>query len=238
MGLHFEVDDFARLQQFMPVLKSFLAQNAFVKISVWEPFTYRDQECVRVGPTEEAVEQQTDFRLLHLYLAATPQALIVTPNKQLLQRAIDRQLERPADQPSDENTTLRPWLGSSMGLRLDQNAWPVLGAIFGSDYRSTMQARCWGNLPILNEWKQRFPDDDPLELHEHYWHTRLVCPGGGEYVWNEEWKTMESTVYGHPAAPRAGPAEPPNVCGLLQADFGVTFEDRGLRARVELLRQP
>jgi len=49
---------------------------------------------------------------------------------------------------------------------------------------------------------------------------------------------MESTVYGHPAAPRAGPAAPPNIRDLLQADFGVTFEDRGIRARVELLRQP
>jgi len=60
----------------------------------------------------------------------------------------------------------RPWLGSSMAMRLDQRAWPALASIFGRDYRSTMQARCSNNLPILNEWKRRYPDHDPVELHE------------------------------------------------------------------------
>jgi hypothetical protein len=128
-------------------------------------------------------------------------------------------------------------LGSSMALQLDPHAWSVLVYVLGGDYRLVMQVRAWSNLPILNEWKRRYPDQDPLMLHERYWHTRLVCPGGGQYVWNEEWQTMESTVYGHPAVPRAGPAEPPNLHGLLHADFGLTFEEHGLRAQVEILRE-
>jgi hypothetical protein len=61
------------------------------------------------------------------------------------------------------------------------------------------------NLPILNEWKRRYPAQDPVKLHEQFWHTTLVCPGGGRYVWNQQWQTMESTVYGHPAQPKPGP---------------------------------
>ena len=50
-----------------------------------------------------------------------------------------------------------------------------------------------------------FPDQDPVKVHERLWHTTLVCPGGGKYVWNDQWKTMESTVYGHPGQPKEGP---------------------------------
>ena len=72
-----------------------------------------------------------------------------------------------------------------------------------------MQTRAWSNLPILNEWKRRYPDQDPVALHEEFWQTRLICPGGGQYVWNDDWQTMESTVYGCPAAPQEGPLAAP-----------------------------
>ena len=64
------------------------------------------------------------------------------------------------------------------------------------------------NIPILNEWKRLFPGEDPVNLHQKIWQTHLISPGGGQYVWNDEWKTMESTVYGHPGQPKDGPARP------------------------------
>ena len=78
----------------------------------------------------------------------------------------------------------------------------VLSQLAGESYRSQMQRLAWSNLPILNEWKRRYPDRDPVVLHEQFWQTRLVCPGGGKYVWNEKWQTMESTVFGHPGEPK------------------------------------
>ncbi|HEV3025113.1 MAG TPA: hypothetical protein VGX76_21730, partial [Pirellulales bacterium] len=238
IAFRLEADDADRLQQFMPALKSFLA-SSFLNLSVWETFTYREQECVRVGPTPEAAKQQPYLTHFGLFLAATPEALIVTPSKELLKRAIDRRLDHPPAERADPTSTARrPWLGSSMALQLTPREWALLLSAVNSDYRWTMQFRSWSNLPILNEWKRRYGDQDPVELHERHWHTRLVCPGGGQYVWNDEWQTMESTVYGHPAAPRAGPAEPPNFQGLRQADFGITFEEHGLRARVEIVREP
>jgi hypothetical protein len=73
-------------------------------------------------------------------------------------------------------------------------------------------------------------------LHEQFWQVRLLCPGGGQYVWNEHWKTMESTVYGSPAEPRTGPVGPDLLRSIERGNFGLTFEEQGLRARVELAR--
>ena len=48
------------------------------------------------------------------------------------------------------------------------------------------------------------------------------------------WQTMESTVYGHPAAPKAGPRLPEVFRDLDRAAAGLTFENGGLRARFSL----
>ena len=100
-----------------------------------------------------------------------------------------------------------------------------------------MQASAWGNLPILNEWKRRYPGRDPVDVHRQLWHAELLCPGGGKYVWNEKCGTMESTVYGHPGDPKQGPPAPPVLSSFRKADFGLTFENQGLRARATLERQ-
>ena len=47
---------------------------------------------------------------------------------------------------------------------------------------------------------------------------------------------MESTVYGHPGEPKEGPPAPPVLSGFACGDFGLTLENQGLRARVELHR--
>ena len=66
-----------------------------------------------------------------------------------------------------------------------------------------------------------------MALHEKFWQDRLLCPGGGEYVWNDQWQTMESTVYGCPGAPKDGPPAPPLLNAIKQGNFGLTFEDQG-----------
>jgi hypothetical protein len=49
---------------------------------------------------------------------------------------------------------------------------------------------------------------------------------------------MESISYGHPGEPKQGPPFPAALRELAQANFGITFEDDGLRTRVELTQQP
>jgi hypothetical protein len=103
-------------------------------------------------------------------------------------------------------------------------------------YRSLMQSLAWSNLPILNEWKHLFPDQDPVQVHQRLFGVTLHDPAGGSYVWNEQWQTMESTTYGHPAEPKDGPDLPAALAGVKSVDFGLTFEDRGLRARAAIDR--
>ena len=61
-----------------------------------------------------------------------------------------------------------------------------------------------------------------------------MCPGGGRYVWNDKFKTMESTVYGHPGEPKHGPPAPPVLSSFATGNFGLTLEHQGLRARSRL----
>ena len=123
-----------------------------------------------------------------------------------------------------------------MGLQVDRKALELVSHLSRDEYELAMQARAWGNLPILNQWKRMYPDQDPVELHERVWQIRLICPGGGRYVWNEKFQTMESTVYGHPGEPKSGPAAPPALTEFANGSFGLTFENQGLRARVSLER--
>ena len=95
----------------------------------------------------------------------------------------------------------------------------------------------WNNLPILNEWKRLYPSQDPVKLHEQFWQTKLICPGGGHYVWNEKWQTMESSVYGHPGEPKAGPGKILPLANITGANFGLTFENQGLSAKAVLDRE-
>ncbi len=63
-----------------------------------------------------------------------------------------------------------------------------------------------------------------------------MCPGGGTYVWNEKWHTMESTVYGHPGEPKPGPKNILPVATITGANLGLSFENQGLSAKIVLER--
>ena len=197
-----------------------------------------------------------------LYYAPSADSLTVSFSETVLQHAIDRRLEHEAaaqkgtvgnqeatakkDGVRQADHTTRaalPWLGSNLCLQVDHSLLDLLMRsrldIFngpGSLTEAAMQVRSWGNIPILNEWKRLFPDEDPVKVHQRLWHTQLVCPGGGKYVWNDEWKTMESTGYGHPGQPKTGPKVPAPLGQFQTANFGLTFEEQGLRSRIELTR--
>jgi hypothetical protein len=202
-----------------------------------------------VKPTERA-RGMLPTEEITIYYAPSPGGLIVTLNEAVLKRALDRVAEREAaEKKSGAAETLKqeaktastaPWLGKNFCVQVDRKMFDILSSTraFDFDTEQVMQARSWSNLPILNEWKRLFPDQNPVDVHERLWGTRLICPGGGEYTWNSDWKTMESTVYGHPGQPKVGPSVPQALDRFLSGNFGLTFEDQGLRARVELTRSP
>ena len=119
---------------------------------------------------------------------------------------------------------------------MDERFFRVLERGDREGWQNAQQRLAWSNLPILNEWKRRYPAADPVKLHEQYWQVILRCPGGVDYLWNEQWQTMESTVYGHPGEPREGPAVFGPLARLSGANLGLNFEAQGLSAHAELTR--
>jgi hypothetical protein len=237
LAVRFEVSNGFRLAAFLAGARAFIEQTAPGMVG-WESLSYKDQPYVKISPTERAKGQQKELENVTICYSASGDALLVTLNENLLKRAIDRQLARTAetkDKPAPPATE-KPWLGSNVGLQVDRKALELVSHLSRNEYEATMQARAWANLPILNEWKRLYPDQDPVELHERVWQIRLICPGGGRYVWNETFQTMESTVYGHPGEPKNGPVAPPLLTEFAHGSFGLTFENQGLRARVSLER--
>jgi hypothetical protein len=237
LGISADVTNGLKLTVFMAALRGFVEQVAPGMLQ-WESLTYQERPYVRVTPTERALSQTPQMKNAGVYYSMSGSQLTLSPNEDVLKRAIDREIARDkaaaAGQPAPQ--TARPWLGGNLALQVDQQAWHTLGMISGTEYQTLMQTRAWSNLTILNEWKRRYPDKDPVALHEQFWQLRLTCPGGGQYVWNEDLKTMESTVYGCPAAPRNGPLTAPVLQSIKLGSFGLTFEPQGLRARIALDR--
>jgi hypothetical protein len=237
VAIRADVSDGMKLTLFLTAVHAYIDQSSPGMLT-WESKTYKDQPYVKVAPTERARKNFSIGGSLEFFYAASGDSLLVTLGEPLLKRAIDRQLAREEAKKKGEKRPEieRPWLGESMGLQANRNLLGVFATLTFTDYQRMLQRRSWGNLPILNEWKRRYPNEDPVKLHAKFWQTELICPGGGKYVWNEKWQTMESTVYGHPGEPKDGPIVTPGMLGLESADFGMTFEEQGLRARAVLDR--
>lgn len=238
LGVHVAVKDPLKLTAVLTALRALIEQTA-PKMTVWESLSYGDEPYVRVGPSERAQGMlPPGVGRPSLYYSFSSEGLVVTFNEALLKRAIDRQLLRRQAKKDGKPppTGDRPWLGKSLCFQFDRQLLKLFEHFGGEGMRQTLQARSWSNLPILNEWHRRYPGRDPVKLHEDFWKTRLVCPGGGEYVWNERWQTMESTAYGHPGEPKAGPASTLPLGNVTAGNFGLTFEKQGLRAKAILDR--
>ena len=226
------------LTAFLTGLHAFIDQSA-PGMTAWETQTYRDTPYVKIAPTERAKRETREVRNAVIYYSTAGGMLLITPSEALMKRSIDRQVAstQPSAKPAAAST--QPWLGDHLCAQLDaKGLTKIIASILDPSFGSEMQKQAWTNLPILNEWKHRFPDQDPVQLHERLWQTRLVDPAGGVYAWNEKLQTMESTLYGCPESPKPGPVLPPALDTLLRANFGITFENQGLRAKAELHHAP
>ncbi len=226
-----------KLTLFLTGVRAFINEAA-PGMTVWQTVKHKEQPYVKIAPSSQARgEIPDDLEDLAIYYRATGRQLLLTLNEDIIKRAIDRELEKAEPASEEEAAVNKPWLGKNVALEISPNAATLFKTAIGPEYQQQMQKLCWSNLPILNEWHQRYPDQDPVELHQRFWQRRLVCPGGGEYRWNEDLQTMESTVYGSPAAPGTGPGLPAAIDSIKSASFGLTFEENGLRTSLELQKK-
>lgn len=235
LGLHADVASPMKLVLFLTGLRAFVDQAA-PGMTVWEPRTWKETPYVRIGVSEQGRRDLREVAELHLFYLAARDTFLLTLNEDVVKRCIDQRvaLEERKEKREAVAPPARPWLGGSYGLQADARALDLVDAALGDGYRRDLRNRSWDNLPILNEWRRLFPDEDPVTVHERLWGVRLLCPGGGAYRWNAECGTMESTVFGHPGDHRPGPSLAETLKGVRFGNFGLTFEAQGLRARVEL----
>jgi hypothetical protein len=232
LALHFEVKNALGLAGFLTALHAFVDQSA-PRMTTWQNLDYKDQPYVKVTSKSPISNEMTNE--LAVYYAATPRSLIVTLSEPLLKRALDRQATRlDAESKGQKIEVAVPWLGTNVCVVAERKFFDVLQLMLWDNYQSALQLNAWNNLPILNEWKRLYPDMDPVKVHEKVWGTRLLCPGGGTYVWNEKWKTMESTALGSPAEPKTSSSRA--LADVLKAQLGVSFENQGLSAKAVLNR--
>ena len=220
-----DIDDTLKFTAFISAVRAMINQM-MPDMLEWENEEYEGFTYTKVVSADEDDPS--------LYYAVKPGKLILTFREDILQKTLDRLNQKP----DDMEYKLEPWPGESMCIDVSREALTYIEPLMYSDYNSQMQLRCWDNLLILNEWKRIFPDKDAVELHNKFWQTLLVCPGGGDYIWNDKWQTYESTVYGNPFEPKNGPELSDILKGITDGSFGLTFENQGLRAVTKLDREP
>ena len=240
LPIAFEVDvsNYFKFTGFLVAVRAFIEQTA-PGMTVWETMNYKDQPYVRVAPSDRWRQDDDQLQNIAVYYAMTSRGFILTLNESLVKRCIDRSINPPLPGADEEKPDAFPdsWLGKSMAIKAKSSAFAVIQTLLSENYNNVLRRRAWGNIMILNEWRRRYDQDNPVDFHQRFWQTKLVCPGGGDYVWNEKFKTMESTIFGSPARPRLKKKMSTPLAKIKEAEFGLTFEDNGLRARADITRK-
>ena len=238
VALRIDSRDHAKLLEFLPAARDVFA----FALGRERKFETRNHNGVAYTSAVVNEEERPRFFYNAVHYVALPDALTISWSEDVIRRAIDRHAARakqpqPAQDARDQSPRSPAWLGSHVAVHVEPEFLKLLAGYGIGDYAGGAQRVSWANLPILNELKRRYPDGDPLDVHEKLFATRPVCPAGGRYVWNEPYQTMESTVVGHPAQPKPTPSRTSPTLDLFRsAAFGLDFEHSGLRARASLMR--
>ncbi len=230
IAIHVDVSNGLKLTAFLVSFRAFVEQSA-PGMTVWENLTYKDKPYVKITATEQTRKMISDeVEELAVYYAPTPDSLIITLSEEMLKSSLERRGEKKKEETGN-------WIGESLALSVRKKANDVIKMLYRESLTEEFQTRAWDNLYILNEWKSMYPDMNPVDVHEKLWKSRLVCPAGGEYVWNDRDKTMESTVFGHPGRPKKPDMLKNRLVDIVSASFGITFEEGGLRAAAEIEKE-
>lgn len=222
-----EIESPARLAVFLVSLRAFIQQTA-PNMTAWETLAYKDQAYVKITVRYNPESAQPPA----LYYAVLPDQLVFSPNESLIQRAIDRSL----DADNKKRSGRINWAGNNIALRVNEQGWKIVELLANQSYAKWLQMQAWNNLPILTEW-HALKGNNESQFHESFWYQPLSNPSGTEYKWNENWRTVESTLFGHPGQPKLPSGLQTPLTHIQQADLGITFEEDGLRSIIKVQRQ-
>lgn len=227
IGIRISSKSATRLALFLTGLRS-LSQQAAPGLLVWETKEHEGKPYVVIHPAEDNFFGEMDIKV---HYAALPDAFLLSLNENVLKRAISRNL---ADTEVEPETAPREQYHAFAKIQLE--AIPQYLSLLGEDPLKAQQAISWSALPLLNEWRIRYPSEDPVALHAKYFHEHIHCPGGKGYQWNESSQSMESIAFGTPENPRGEITVPLLLQNWVEAETSLSFEDDGLRVKAELTR--
>lgn len=221
IGLSFEVSDRVKLIPFLTLLRGYVSST--VPGISWNTIEHQGENIVKISmsATEPAI-----------YYGIAKNHLVLSFNADLIARAIQRGNSGNEDEQLDSGTLL----GEHVAWTLKDGFLPVWESVFYSTFEETAKFDSWKNLPILNEWRRLFPDQNPIEVHEYFWRRNLTRHQAEQFEWNEEFSSLESSVFGRPGTPLDPKFN--NIVPFMnisRADFGITFENSGLRARMKVV---
>ncbi|MCB2155950.1 hypothetical protein KQI84_13795 [bacterium] len=226
-----------KLAAFMAALRAWIEQTA-PGMTAWESLEYAGMSYVRIGATEQGRSSMgDDIDDFALYYAPTGKALILSLNEQQIQKALKRQASPAEGEKETPKAVVESLPGKSMVFEATQDAYRSFQRLTSNELLLQIQQSSWRNLAILNEWHREFGAQDSIAFMELWWGVRPICPGGGDFIWNEEFQTYESTVLGCPAIhPEKAPEDALPLCEFAHGRLGLTFEQDGLRAKTELIK--
>jgi hypothetical protein len=245
-----EVSNGLKLAIFLAAVRVYV-QESSPDLLIWETVRHNDMPYVRIRPSAQAVEDDPHLKHVTICYAATAKALVVSPSEPLMHRVLDRIAARRKAKAEAKNKAegndakpatvakAKPWPGKHLVLEFDSKFPEMLQSVIADQTFDQLRERSFSNLAILNEWKRRYPDMDPVAVHRKVWMTRLLCPAGGTYRWDPKRSSMVSTVFGHPFdESKQRLIAPIALQRMRNLSAGITFEHGGLRARVDLNRIP
>ena len=233
LGMNVEVRNPFKLTAFLAGLRAWIEQTA-PGMTVWSNHSHKGQGYVKIAPgkgLEDSLVKEGSAPIA-LYYVPTAKLLTVSLSEKMIQQVIDRSLLRR------DNVTLPTanWGGMSTAFLASKPIPSIFNLAMGQNTFTGLQRKSWNNLHALNEWRIVLNKKDSVAYHQKVWQTDLLCPGGGKYVWNEKFKTYESTVFGHPAN-----AKLPKTISIFgtwnEVDCSVNFENDGLRVKAKLQRE-
>ena len=233
LGFNVEVRNPFKLTAFLAGLRAWIEQTA-PGMTLWTSKSYKKQGYVKITPgkglTDDLIKEGS--APIALYYVPSPRLLTISLSEEMIHRAIDRNLLNREENASNIRAS---WAGNSTALQASKPITSIFDLLMGQNFINGLQRKSWKNLHVLNEWRVQLKEMDAIAYHRKVWHTDLSCPGGGEYRWNQMFQTYESTVFGHPANPKA-PKDFSVLGGWKAIDLGLNFEKDGLRVQASVTK--
>mgnify|MGYP001414620898 CR=1 FL=1 len=233
LGFNVEVRNPFKLTAFLAGLRAWIEQTA-PGMTLWTSKSYKKQGYVKITPgkglTDDLIKEGS--APIALYYVPSPRLLTISLSEEMIHRAIDRNLLNREENASNIRAS---WAGNSTALQASKPITSIFDLLMGQNFINGLQRKSWKNLHVLNEWRVQLKEMDAIAYHRRVWHTDLSCPGGGEYRWNQMFQTYESTMFGHPANPKA-PKDFSVLGGWKAIDLGLNFEKDGLRVQASVTK--